>query len=285
MAKLTFFEIQLIEDVFQMRNGYVLDFSNRTFEEFMEDIVSYNIYEKYPGLSKAKMVRAFIKDESDTYIGKFIVQVINYMRVKGLVTDKNIISVDKLYELGLKKLGKVKTSNQLHKSPTIGAEKNIDYEVLKRELIQIEHLMSNQEKGYAFERFLIKLFSSFFLNPRASYKTDNDQIDGSFVLDGFTVLVEAKYKSKPIPKDDLILFTNKLSTKSHFTRGMFITYSNVEDKAIAYFNDNSARFVIMTVEELFYICEYRLSLKEIVRMKFRKLDEEGVIFKHYGKLQ
>lgn len=285
MAKLTFIESQLIEDVFQMGSGYVLDFSNRTFEEFMEDIVSYNIYEKYPGRSKAKMVRAFIKEESDTYVGKFIVQLINYMRVRGLITDGNKASVDQLCELGLQKLGKYKIANKRHDSSTIELKKVVDFEDLKTELIKIEQLVSNQEKGYAFERFLTKLFSAYFLNPRASYRTDNDQIDGSFVLDGFTVLIEAKYKSKPIPKDDLILFANKLSTKSHFTRGMFITYSNVDDKAISYFNDKSSRFVIMTVEELFCICEYHLSLEEIVRKKFRKLDEEGGVFKHYSKLQ
>ena len=55
MANLSFNEKQLIESVFDMSSGYVLDFSNRTFEEFMKDVVNYNIYEKYPGLSKAKM--------------------------------------------------------------------------------------------------------------------------------------------------------------------------------------------------------------------------------------
>ena len=53
MANLSFNEKQLIESVFDMSSGYVLDFSNRTFEEFMKDVVNYNIYEKYPGLSKA----------------------------------------------------------------------------------------------------------------------------------------------------------------------------------------------------------------------------------------
>ena len=43
MAKLSFTEKQLIERVFGMGSGYVLNFSNREFEEFMKDVVSYNI--------------------------------------------------------------------------------------------------------------------------------------------------------------------------------------------------------------------------------------------------
>ena len=41
MAQLSFAEKQLIETVFGMSGGYVLDFSNREFEEFMKDVVSY----------------------------------------------------------------------------------------------------------------------------------------------------------------------------------------------------------------------------------------------------
>ena len=76
MAILSFQEKQLIEKVFGMGGGYVLNFTNREFEEFMKDVVSYNIYQKYPGLSKAKMLRRFIEEESDTYVGKMIILLV-----------------------------------------------------------------------------------------------------------------------------------------------------------------------------------------------------------------
>ena len=63
MAILSFQEKQLIEKVFGMCGGYVLNFTNREFEEFMKDVVSYNIYQKYPGLSKAKMLRRFVSTQ------------------------------------------------------------------------------------------------------------------------------------------------------------------------------------------------------------------------------
>lgn len=106
MAQLSFAEKQLIETVFGLSGGYVLDFSNREFEEFMKDVVSYNIYQRYPGLSKAKMLRKFIEDETDVYVGKMLILLINYMKTSGKDYGVSATNINKLYELGEKKLGK-----------------------------------------------------------------------------------------------------------------------------------------------------------------------------------
>lgn len=48
-------------------------------------------------------------------------------------------------------------------------------------------------RGYRFETWLVALFDLFDLKPRGSYKTELDQIDGSFELDGKEYLFEAKW--------------------------------------------------------------------------------------------
>lgn len=287
MAKLSFDEKRLIEEAFQMQGGCVLDFkNNREFREFMSDIVSYDIYTKYPGHSKAKIVRAFINDESDAYVGKLVAQLVKHMYNYGLVNNDNQANVEKLNEFARKRLGCVNETKAKFQQPSdASARKTADYEALKSELIKIHQISSRQERGYAFEKFIKNIFTEFGLNPRASYRAEHDQIDGSFTLDGHTVLVEAKYRGDIIPKNDLVIFNNKLSTKSHFSKGLFLTYSEVDKNAIDEYNNHSSRFVIMTVEELFCICEYNISLENILRKKFRALDEEGVIFKHFSKLQ
>jgi hypothetical protein len=66
MVALKHSEMRLIEDAFDMRHGYVLDFSNQTFREFFEDEFGIDIYdEKYAvkGSSKANRLRAFIATE------------------------------------------------------------------------------------------------------------------------------------------------------------------------------------------------------------------------------
>ena len=279
MAILSFSEKQLIENVFGMGAGYVLDFTNQEFEEFMKDVVSYNIYQKYPGLSKAKMLRRFIEDESDVYVGKMIIFLINYMKSNSL--GKNIAQEDmiRLYELGRKKLGKDSVS---HKNETTSLNKvgKVDFGRLKRELLNIEKEPTQQQKGYAFEIYLKHLFEAFNLDVKASYRTGNDQIDGSFILNGNTVLIEAKYRTVEISKDDLLLFSHKIESKSPFTKGVFMTLSMPSGKTIDYFYDKSSRLILFTVEEIYILLENKNSLVDILTKKFRHLEETGNIFRH-----
>lgn len=281
MANLSFNEKQLIEFVFGMSGGYFLNFSNRDFEEFMLDVVAYSVYAKYPGLSKAKIFREFYKVETDPYVGKAIVMAVNYMRENGLVTNSLKEKTENLYKLGRKLLGKEDTQFKTKKqSQEVKNESSIDYDSLNLSLLEIEKMPSPQARGYAFEKYLNNLFKSFDLDPHASYRTEFDQIDGSFVLDGNTILVEAKYRTNAIPKDDLNLFTQKIVSKSHFPKGLFITYSPVDDKAIEYFTDRSARIIVVTVQELYLMCQYKYPLPKVLQAKFRVLDERGIIFKH-----
>jgi hypothetical protein len=281
MANLSFSEKQLIESVFGMSGGYFLNFSNRDFEEFMRDVMGYSVYTKYPGLSKAKIFREFYKDETDSYVGKAIVMAINHMRENSLITDDLKERTDNLYKFGVKLLGKANTQFKSKESTSeVENESLIDYDSLNQSLLEIEKISSPQAKGYAFEKYLNSLFKAFDLAPHASYRTEYDQIDGSFVLDGNTILVEAKYRTNAIPKDDLLLFSRKIESKSHFPKGLFITYSPVDAKAIEYFTDRSARIIILTVQELFLICQNKHSLPKVLQAKFRILDVRGIIFKH-----
>lgn len=73
MSSLTYLEKRQIEDLFSMGSGYVLDFSNRTFQEFFEDAVQINIYDpKYErnGSSKANHLRTFWEIEDNFKVGK-----------------------------------------------------------------------------------------------------------------------------------------------------------------------------------------------------------------------
>ena len=47
MSSLTHIEKQKLERELRMSGGYVLDFSNRTFEEFFREVVGVQIYESH----------------------------------------------------------------------------------------------------------------------------------------------------------------------------------------------------------------------------------------------
>lgn len=75
MSNLTKKEQRKIERTLGMGSGYVLDFSNRTFEEFVLDSTGREIYdEKYvhESGSKANRLRAFFAIESNYLVGKLL---------------------------------------------------------------------------------------------------------------------------------------------------------------------------------------------------------------------
>ena len=53
--------------------------------------------------------------------------------------------------------------------------------------------LTPQRRGYKFEKFLKDMFDVYGLSPRASFRLEGEQIDGSFVCGGDTYLLEAKW--------------------------------------------------------------------------------------------
>ena len=75
MSNLTKSEKRKLERVLGMENGYVIDFSNRTLEEFVFESTGKEIYdEKYElnSGSKANRLRAFWGIESNYFVGKLL---------------------------------------------------------------------------------------------------------------------------------------------------------------------------------------------------------------------
>jgi hypothetical protein len=73
-----------------MEGGYVLNFSNRTFGEFICEAVDRDIHnEKYTsgGTSKANKLRTLWKIESDYTVGKLILALVDYERTLDLMPD------------------------------------------------------------------------------------------------------------------------------------------------------------------------------------------------------
>jgi len=81
MANLSQIEMQKFEALLAMGGGYVLNFSNQNFDRFIKSVVQLDIYslkyEKY-GPSKAKRLRAFWEQESDSIVGKMLEEFIKY---------------------------------------------------------------------------------------------------------------------------------------------------------------------------------------------------------------
>lgn len=278
MANIEYIEKDCFEELFGMRTGYVLDFSNQGFQEFVFEKIHLDIYAKYQGLSKAKILRRIISDYDNVTVGKLLLELMRYMQAKGMVTDENKANFQKCAEIGNRLIGKnVTVKRSAQTSSPKSTVPIVDYDSLLKELTNISsHSDTPQSRGFAFEKYLKKLFEDYNLEPRGSFKIVGEQIDGSFILHNEVYLLEAKWTNKKIDKADLVVFNEKVSSKSSFTRGLFISFSGFSDEALATFaNGRSVRIILMTVQELAIALSRKLDFTKVLSAKVRALAEEG----------
>lgn len=104
MADLSFNDKQILENILDMKSGYVLDFSNRSFQEIVNDATGLDIYlEKYQdkGTSKANLLRSFWAKESDQAVSKLLFAFAHYWRNVMVVPMGGHVNPDNKFYLGL----------------------------------------------------------------------------------------------------------------------------------------------------------------------------------------
>lgn len=143
-----------------------------------------------------------------------------------------------------------------------------------------------QAAGLALQNLLNDLFRLFALEPRQPFRVTGEQIDGSFLLDYETYLVEAKWTQEPVPQSDLLVFRGKVEGKSAFTRGVFISLSGFSAQAIeAITRGKQPNFFLVDGYDLTTVLEGQADLMALLRLKLRKLTEEGRVFVSAKELQ
>jgi hypothetical protein len=93
MAEIKQSEKLMLEKLFGMGGGYVLNFSNPSFQQFIFDITKIDIYQNkfaINGNSKAKLLRAFWQLESDINVGKVIKELIECWRTEKVLNNNQI---------------------------------------------------------------------------------------------------------------------------------------------------------------------------------------------------
>ena len=142
-----------------------------------------------------------------------------------------------------------------------------------------EHLelskLRPQPRGYSFEKFLSKLFSAYGLAPREGFNLKGEQIDGSFVLDNETYLLEAKWQNPPIAVADLLTFSGKVARKALWSRGLFVSNSGFSPGGLEAFRGQPTQIVCVDGLDLHEIVTNRAPLGEIIKIKVRRAAETG----------
>jgi hypothetical protein len=87
VSKINFNELQYIEKILEMGGGYVLNFTNSSFQRFIFDSLKVDIYKKYGNLSKAKILRRIFDEYDDIQVGKLFLQLLEYKREHLIITE------------------------------------------------------------------------------------------------------------------------------------------------------------------------------------------------------
>lgn len=92
MSDLSKIEKLKLEKFFGMESGYVMDFSNRTFSEFILETINLDIYEDkydYASGSKANRLRAFWDKENNYTVGKLTSELLEFWKAERLKKNTN----------------------------------------------------------------------------------------------------------------------------------------------------------------------------------------------------
>lgn len=154
MADLNYKEKILIEKLFEMGSGYVMDFSNRTFQEFIHDSLKIDIYDSkydYESGSKANRLRAFFKEESNYRVGVLLNDFLEYWITKARIDEYGFdIKQESLYKECLKISERLKRDTIVEEIDVIKeSENDKDFSLLAK---SIKESIEKNEPEVALDR-------------------------------------------------------------------------------------------------------------------------------------
>jgi hypothetical protein len=274
--------MRLIDDLFAMGGGYVLDFSDRTFAEFFSGELGVNIDDQRysaEGTSKAKRLRCFLKISEPHVRVRTLLALWNYREAnrRRSRTAEQFPDAENEFYSPIERFGGKRPAVKMqgaasHATTTIEpALAN----ALKEKLLAVSCL-EPQARGYAYERFLKEVFEANGLAARSSFRLVGEQIDGSFELSSETYLLEAKWKGPPVGVADLRSFNGKVEEKA-WSRGLFVSHSGFTPDGLAAFG-RGKRVVCMDGLDLYEMLDRALSFADVMARKVRRAAESGTPF-------
>lgn len=159
-----------------------------------------------------------------------------------------------------------------------------ELEKLRARFIEVVSTAAPQERGYLLERLVFDLFVLFDLDPKASFKTHGEQIDGAFCLDGSDWLFEAKWQSKPVEAADLDVFAAKVQRKLDNTLGLFLSINGFVPNALSLYSQSRPVFILMTGADLMAILEGRVEPRFLIMRKRQHASRTGQVLLEFTSL-
>lgn len=271
-------DFDLLDYIFEMGGGFVLDFSNETFSEFFIEELSIDITDKKYreiGTSKAKRLRSYLKQSSKENVIRVLSALWEYREVKrkrARTEEKKPEFITEYFQLIQRLGGKAPQAQNQSPSSELMLEDSIADELLMK-LMEVSKL-NPHPRGYAFEKFLKELFDVNGMAGHASFRLVGEQIDGSFEMDGETYLLEAKWTSQQVDAATLRSFNAKVQDKAAWTRGLLISDSGFTEVGLTAFGRGKS-VICMDGLDLSEMLMRKMLFKMVLSKKVRQAAETG----------
>lgn len=279
MTNIRTIDVPLLDDLFEMGDGCVLNFTNRTFAQFFAEELNVDIndltYSKN-GTSKGKRLKCFLQTVDKASVVKTLLALWEYretIRERAGKADAVHNAQGQLLALIARLEGK--QNPQAVQSPLkpVPAFDRPKLRELLSQLLALSNLLP-QQRGYAFEVFLKHLFNAYGLDAHDPFRLRGEQIDGSFQLANQTYLIEAKWQVQKTGVSDLHTFHGKIEQKAAWTRGLFISNSGFTADGLAAFGKGK-RVICMDGQDLYETLNRELPLTNVLDQKIRRAAETG----------
>jgi len=275
-------DMSLVDGLFGMGGGYVLDFSDRTFSVFFSEIGIDIGAPRFSieGTSKAKRLRCLLRSSEPNVSVKVLLSLWEYRETqrRRQRQEESFPNAETEFWGLIERLGGKRPASAKFGS-TASSPTKLDLQlshVLRNRLVTISRL-DPQPRGYAYEKFWRELFDANGLQARSPFRLVGEQVDGSFVLDNETYLLEAKWRGPQTIAADLHAFQGKLEQKAHWTRGLFVSDSGFSEEGLIAFGSGK-RVVCMDGLDLHDMLDRGITFHEVMTRKVRRAAESGLAF-------
>jgi hypothetical protein len=282
MSTIRSIDMLLVDDLFEMSGGYVLNFSDRTFAQFFASELNVDIDDaayRRDGTSKAKRLRCFLQITDNALAVRTLQALWEYreaVRVRSGTTAEALPNAYARFQELVGRLGSTRPGATTV-TPLQGRGPSDErIRKLSGDLIELSQL-APQPRGYAFEGFLKELFDAHGMEGREPFRQRGEQIDGSFLLNGDTYLLEARWQNAQTGAGDLHAFHGKVEEKAAWARGLFIAQSGFTDDGLHAFG-RGKRVICKDGLDLYETLNRRLPLNEVLARKVRRAAETGSPF-------
>jgi len=203
-------------------------------------------------------------------------------RAKVAVTElRRIISTHDKVQMESDKVEERRKSENERLKCSLAIQKNIAK--IKADYINLLTSSDPNKRGYQLETLMHDLFMLFDLDPKASFRTPGEQVDGAFCLENMDYLFEGKWQKDLVNSEELDAFSGKIRRKLDNTLGLFLAINGFSPDGVKIQSAGRPVIILMTGADLMAVLEERIDFVSLISRKRRHAAQTGNILLEFSQ--